>query len=207
MEGRRFVTYPSQVTYTGGSTMCTSVCYMLGCGLISGYSISVPPTREQMGTTMQVASIVHRKLMRENRYEQHLFSVMEVQAMIGLPRNVSSQEAMGTIGPLPQDFILSFDDADDKSCTITDMRSFIQKLTTNSVALITVHDHTTAIYKQDTAHWYFDPMVASFRHFDDSGMIYNFLRNKIPPSADVFTGVVFTPSDPPQPHHGQGASS
>jgi len=204
---RTYVTYPSQVTYTDGCTMCTSVCYMLGCGLISGYNIGVPPSREQMETVMQVASIVHRKLRRNSQYEQHLFSVMDVQGVIGLPDGISSEEVMGSVGPLPEGFIVSYEDSEDNPCTITDMKSFIHNLQDQSVALLTVHDHTTAIYRRDMDHWYFDPMVASFSYFRDSDTLVRNLSCKIPPSAGTFTGVVFRLKPPSPPHPGRGASS
>lgn len=190
MEGEE-VTYPSQLTYSSGMTMCTSVCYMLGCALISNYRLSVPPSQEQMSTTMEAASIIHRKLINDSGHDQHLFSVMEVKEAIGLPRGVVCKEVMGSVGPLPEDFIGSFEDGDDNACAVIDMGGFIRDQPRDSVVLITIHSHTTFLYRERSgAVWRFDPLVASFGRFEDARELLGRFHGS------VYTGALFMRESP-----------
>lgn len=190
LPGEPCVRYPSQVTYPDGATMCTSVCFMMGCGLVSQYNIQTPPTQEQMRVAMEVASVVHRKLITMVDYQQSLFSLTDVRDAIGIPRDVICTEIMGSVGPLPDGFIASFDDAEDNACVVTDMKTFIQNIPRHSVALVTINSHTTLIYRRATLHWYFDPMVAVFRCFPHRDILFQYVERKIPVHCGEFTGML-----------------
>lgn len=190
----RYRTYVSQNGYSGGETMCTSVSYLLACGVLGEYSLELPPTRKQMDTIMQVSSILHRKLIADHHQQHHLFACMDVVKLTGTPKNIVLREVLGCTLQLPDGFIRGYQDEDDNACSIIDLPSLVDTMVRKSSIVITVNDHSTMLHRSGSGeYWYFDPMVAYMMCTGDRERTQNFIKGCLGAISREYTGVYIKP--------------
>lgn len=192
---KKEVFYRSQIYYPNGANMCTPACIMFASAMVGMESCCCPPTVDQMNCIMSSASKVQSLLLNLNHGTSYtMFSIKDVIDHINLPRKYIGMHVVGSIARLPEDFITTFDNESDNKEWITDLYTAICKMKDNSTLVMTMRGnaHTVALYRKDEQnHWFFDPLVAIVKNFEDKNVAL-FELFKVIRGTEEFTGFMMS---------------
>jgi hypothetical protein len=193
------VLYRSQLGYPNGSNMCTPACILFASAVVGIDDMSCPPTAEQMECIMTSASKVQSHLLRlQHGTSYTMFSIKDVVDHIQLPAKYHGIHVVGSIARLPPGFITDFEDEHDNREWVTDLHTAISKLKDNSALILTLRGnaHTVALYRRDARnHWFFDPLVAVVKNFEDANVAL-FELFKVIRGTEEFTGLMLATQSP-----------
>jgi len=190
--------YRSQIYYPNGSNMCTPACMMFASAMVGMESCCCPPTTDQMHCIMSSASKVQSLLLKLNQGTSYtMFSIKDVIDHINLPKKYIGMHIVGSVARLPEDFITTFDNESDVKEWITDLYTAICKMKDKSALIMTMRGnaHTVALYREDDQnHWFFDPLVAIVKNFEDRNVAL-FELFKVIRGTEEFTGFMMSCSN------------